>query len=125
MADVAAATVMERTVYLDLGGFDPAYKEGYWEDVDLAVRVRQAGLDVFLQPLSVVYHQEGGTFDAKANSSASLLRKDQLMAVNGYSMAIYLVECADVVNVRQHYPQDAALGNHVCGEDQTPSLQGC
>ena len=39
MADVADATVMERTVYLDLGGFDPAYKEGYWEDMDLAVRM--------------------------------------------------------------------------------------
>ena len=90
-ADVAAATVMERTVYLDLGGFDPAYKEGYWEDVDLAVRVRQAGLDVFLQPLSIVYHQGGGTFVANADSSASLSRKDQLMAVNG---AIFRERCA-------------------------------
>ena len=77
-------------MYLDLGGFDPAYKEGYWEDVDLAVRVRQAGLDVFLQPLSIVYHQEGGTFEATPDSAASLSRKDKLMAING---AIFRERC--------------------------------
>ena len=118
MAGVAAATVMERNVYLDLGGFDPAYKEGYWEDVDLAVRVRQAGLDVFLQPLSIVYHQEGGTFEATSDSAASLSRKDQLMAANGAIFrercvcqtllldpaSLYIVSRADAVNVRQQHP---------------------
>ena len=90
VAGVAAATVMERSVYLDLGGFDPGYKEGYWEDVDLAVRVRQAGLDVFLQSLSIFYHQDGGTFETTPDSAASLSRKDQLMAVIG---AIFSERC--------------------------------
>lgn len=81
---------MERTVYLDLGGFDLAYKEGDWQNVDLAVRVHQAGLDSFLQPLSIVYHQERCTFEASSDSAASLLRKDQLMAYDG---AIFRERC--------------------------------
>ena len=90
MAGAAVATVMERSVYLDLGGFDPAYKEGYREDVDLAVRVPQAGQELFLQPLSIVYHQEDGTFEANSDSAASLSFKDQLMAING---AIFRERC--------------------------------
>ena len=90
VAGVAAAIVMERIVYLDLGGFDPAYKTGYWENVDLAMRVRQAGLELFLQSLSIVYHQEGSTLEAGSESAAYLLRKYQLMAHN---RAIFLERC--------------------------------
>ena len=81
---------MGRNLYLDLGGFDSAYKGGYWENVDLAVRVRQAGWDVFLQPLSIVYHQEGGTFEADQDAAASLSRKAHLMA---HDRAIFRERC--------------------------------
>jgi len=87
---------MARDVFLRLGGFDAAYREGYWEDTDLAMRLRQAGLDVVLQPLSIVYHQEGATFGSGSLSAAAQSRKDKLMESNG---AIFRERCLLCINL--------------------------
>lgn len=42
-----------------LGGFDERYSPAYYEDTDLAYRIREAGRKVYVQPASVVVHQEG------------------------------------------------------------------
>lgn len=44
-----------------LGGFDDHYAPAYCEDADLAMRVRQAGREVWFQPRSRVVHYEGRT----------------------------------------------------------------
>jgi len=41
--------------------FDPRYAPAYYEDTDLAFKVRQAGYKVLYQPLSEVIHYEGAT----------------------------------------------------------------
>lgn len=53
----AACILMSRQLYFDVGAFDPRYKMGYYEDTDLAMAVRNAGLYVVYQPGAVVYHQ--------------------------------------------------------------------
>ena len=98
VAGTAAAIIMERKLYLDLGGFDPVYK-GHWESIDLAVRVRRAGHDLFLQPLSIVYHQQGSNFEANTDFAASLLRKDQLMA---HDRTIFHQRCVLIAWVLPH-----------------------
>ncbi len=40
----AACWLMRRSVFLELGGFDPAYAPAYFEDSDLALTVRARGL---------------------------------------------------------------------------------
>lgn len=57
----AASVVLPRSVWQDLGGFDPLYKPAYYEDTDLAFRVRARGLKVIIQPMSKVIHYEGVT----------------------------------------------------------------
>jgi GT2 family glycosyltransferase len=42
-----------------LGGFDERYEMAYYEDTDLAFRVREAGKRVVVQPLSQLIHFEG------------------------------------------------------------------
>jgi len=42
-----------------LRGFDDVYAPAYYEDTDLAFRVREAGYRVYFQPRSVVVHHEG------------------------------------------------------------------
>jgi glycosyltransferase involved in cell wall biosynthesis len=42
-----------------LGGFDGAYKPAYYEDTDLAFRVRAAGKRVYYQPQCTIVHFEG------------------------------------------------------------------
>ena len=54
-----AALAVPRALFAQLGGFDPAFRPGYYEDTDLAMRVREAGLAVRFQPASVVVHHEG------------------------------------------------------------------
>jgi GT2 family glycosyltransferase len=52
-----ACLVMERDVYLELGGFDEAYWNGY-EDVDLCYKARARGLRVIYEPSAVLIHYE-------------------------------------------------------------------
>jgi len=54
-----AALMVERTVFADLGGFDPRYAPAYFEDTDLCFRLRQIGLKTLYQPAARVVHHEG------------------------------------------------------------------
>ena len=56
-----ASIMIPRELFLSLGGFDAHYAPAYYEDTDLACRVRQAGREVFYQPLSTLVHYEGMT----------------------------------------------------------------
>jgi GT2 family glycosyltransferase len=57
----AAALMVPKTLFESVGGFDSRYAPGYYEDTDLAFKVRQAGYRVLYQPLSEVIHHEGAT----------------------------------------------------------------
>jgi GT2 family glycosyltransferase/glycosyltransferase involved in cell wall biosynthesis len=54
-----ASIALRRELFLRLGGFDSLYAPAYYEDTDLAMRVREEGLKVRYQPASVVVHHEG------------------------------------------------------------------
>lgn len=56
-----AAIAIPRAVFQSLGGFDPIYAPAYYEDTDLAFRLRAAGWRVLYQPAAVVVHIEGVT----------------------------------------------------------------
>ena len=57
----AAALMLPKALFESTGGFDSRYAPGYYEDTDLAFKVRQAGYRVLYQPLSEVIHYEGAT----------------------------------------------------------------
>ncbi|WP_282276415.1 glycosyltransferase, partial [Stenotrophomonas sp. PS02297] len=54
-----ASIMLPRTLWDELGGFDEHYIPAYYEDTDIAFRVRAAGYQVYMQPASVVVHYEG------------------------------------------------------------------
>ena len=57
---VSGASIMLRAeLWRELGGFDDQFAPAYYEDTDIAFRVRERGLKVYMQPLSVVVHYEG------------------------------------------------------------------
>jgi GT2 family glycosyltransferase len=56
-----AALMIPKALFESVGGFDSRYAPGYYEDTDLAFKVRQAGYKVLYQPLSEVIHYEGAT----------------------------------------------------------------
>ena len=56
-----AAVAIPRAIWEELSGFDDHFAPNYYEDTDLAFRVRKAGYRVLYQPLSRVVHFEGVT----------------------------------------------------------------
>jgi O-antigen biosynthesis protein len=54
-----AALAIHRHLFTRIGGFDTLYAPAYYEDTDLAFRVREAGYRVYYQPWSQVLHFEG------------------------------------------------------------------
>lgn len=56
-----AAIALPLALFNALGGFDAHYAPAYYEDTDLAFKVRAAGHQVIYQPASVVVHEEGAT----------------------------------------------------------------
>ncbi|MGH2724174.1 MAG: glycosyltransferase [Actinomycetota bacterium] len=62
----AACLLIRRSVFLDVGGFDPAYVPAYCEDVDLCLALRELGLRTVYEPRSDVVHVRFGSTDASA-----------------------------------------------------------
>nr|WP_294517718.1 methyltransferase domain-containing protein [uncultured Rhodopila sp.] len=54
-----AAIMLRREIWQQLGGFDELFLPAYYEDTDLAFRLRAAGLRVVYQPEAVIVHYEG------------------------------------------------------------------
>jgi GT2 family glycosyltransferase/glycosyltransferase involved in cell wall biosynthesis len=71
-----ACIALKTEYFLQIGAFDERYAPAYYEDTDLAFRVRESGLKVFIQPLSVVIHHEGIT---SGTDTASGAKKYQLI----------------------------------------------
>ncbi|NQZ96069.1 MAG: glycosyltransferase [Myxococcales bacterium] len=57
----AAAVLISADLFEELNGFDEIYSPAFYEDTDLAFRVRDAGWDVVCQPASTVIHFAGAT----------------------------------------------------------------
>jgi GT2 family glycosyltransferase len=54
-----ACIMLETRLFRELGGFDAHYAPAYYEDTDLAFRVRKMGLKVRIQPAALIVHHEG------------------------------------------------------------------
>jgi GT2 family glycosyltransferase len=50
-----------RSVFLELGGFDPAFAPFYWEDTDLGYRAWKRGHRILYDPTRAVEHDHQGT----------------------------------------------------------------
>jgi GT2 family glycosyltransferase len=67
----AACMAVRRSAFLSAGGFDPAYRVGYCEDVDLCFTLAELGLQVVYEPASKVVHARFGSSSRAAAYRAS------------------------------------------------------
>lgn len=56
-----AALAVRRELFAQVGGFSLAYGRGYFEDVDLCMKVKQAGYSIFYEPRAKFYHSVAST----------------------------------------------------------------
>lgn len=78
-----ACLAIRRQLFSDLGAFDEHYVPAYYEDTDLAFRVRAAGYQVYYQPQAVVTHFEGvasGTSTVTGIKHYQLINADKFRA---------------------------------------------
>jgi GT2 family glycosyltransferase len=57
----AAAWLLRRSVWDDLGGFDPGFAPAWWEDVDLCQRLYRSGSRLWVVPAARVVHLGGSS----------------------------------------------------------------
>lgn len=55
----AAALLVKRADFERVGGFDPIFEPAYFEDVDLQLRLRERGIQIWLEPHAIVLHHSG------------------------------------------------------------------
>lgn len=74
-----ACLAIMRSDWVALGGFDRAYTPAYYEDTDLAFRVRAAGQRVYYQPQCTIVHYEGissGTDETQGVKRHQVINKE-------------------------------------------------
>lgn len=78
----AAALLIRRSLFEELGGFDPAFGPAYYEDTDLCFRIRARGFEVVYQPGSEVVHLEGASngTDLDSGMKAHQVRNQEVFA---------------------------------------------
>lgn len=65
IATTGACLTIRRQLFNKVGGFDPVYGLGTWEDVDLCFKVRQAGHRIYVNTSAWGYHYTGSTSEKK------------------------------------------------------------
>lgn len=78
-----ASLMIRRSLFEALGGFDPLYAPAYYEDADLAFRLRAQGYSTLYQPRSEVVHIEGvshGTDPRAGIKAHQVLNQDRFVA---------------------------------------------
>ena len=113
-----ASIVIPRSLWEQLGGFDELFTPAYYEDTDLAFRVRQARYSVIYQPLSQVFHVEGTTSGTDVNAGIKHYQEVNRHkfverwknAIRGYGVR----ESTEEFSYRNHYRKRFALFIDAC-----------
>lgn len=107
-----AAIALRATLFAQLGGFDPLYAPAYYEDTDLAMKVRDAGLKVYYQPASVVVHFEGissGTDTSSGTKRYQVINQQKFLDRWRTQLAAHAAPGTDIVVAREHRRQKRVL----------------
>ena len=56
------AFLIRRSIFQEIGGFDPIFGRGYYEDIDLGRRIYERNWRIGVYPDSPIYHKGGGSF---------------------------------------------------------------
>lgn len=72
----AGSVLIKRVAWDEVGGFDDRYYPAYYEDVDLSLRIKQRGWEIWYQPRSVVRHARSSSTEPGFRSAISSLARD-------------------------------------------------
>ncbi|MFH0780611.1 MAG: glycosyltransferase family 2 protein [Pseudomonadota bacterium] len=97
-----ASLLIEKQIFDALGGFNEEYSPAYYEDVDLAFKIRAMGGKVYYQPASVVVHFEGISHGTDCNSGIKTYQNiNQKRLLNDWREILETEHFANGTNVFQ------------------------
>ena len=75
------AAAYRRRMFVELGGFDPLFRPGYYEDLDLSYRAWGRGWTVVYEPRSRAFHRESASMRERFGDKAKarLLYRNHLL----------------------------------------------
>ncbi len=100
----AASLLVERELFNRLGGFGSEFEPAYYEDVDLAFKIRALGRKVYYQPMSEVLHHEGktcGTDVASGMKAAQVINREKLCSKWGVALSEQYTNGVNVFRARE------------------------
>jgi GT2 family glycosyltransferase/glycosyltransferase involved in cell wall biosynthesis len=100
-----AAIAIRAALFAEFGGFDAHYAPAYYEDTDLAMKVRAAGRRVYYQPRSVVIHFEGissGTDISSGTKRFQVINQEKFLARWRETLAGHAAPGTDILVAREH-----------------------
>ena len=100
-----AAIAIPAALFNEFGGFDAHYAPAYYEDTDLAMKVRAAGRRVYYQPRSVVIHFEGissGTDTSSGTKRFQVINQEKFLARWREVLAGHAAPGTDILVAREH-----------------------
>jgi len=65
----ACSMLVQKDLFLGLGGFDERFSPGYYEDPELCERLKEKGYTNYVQPSSILIHVEGASFGKESFSN--------------------------------------------------------
>lgn len=80
------AFLIRRSVFQEVGGFDPAFGRGYYEDIDLGRRIDQQNWRMGVLPDTHIYHKGGGSF-GRSWAYRALKRRSRTLYFSRYPNA--------------------------------------
>ena len=80
------AFLIRRDVFQKIGGFDPVFGRGYYEDIDLGRRLDLLGWRMGVHPNARIYHKGGGSF-GRSLSYLELVRHNRSLYFSRYPNA--------------------------------------
>lgn len=80
------AILIRRDVFQEIGGFDPVFGRGYYEDIDLGRRLDLHGWRFGIHPDAYIYHKKKGSF-GNGRSQKQLAWRNRAFYLSRYSGA--------------------------------------
>lgn len=99
----AATLLVDKSKFLEVGGFDEEYVYGY-EDVDLSLKFLKKGYDNIYCPKSMLFHYEFGSQEKSTKRETKLRRlKNKEIFNKKWKNSLYNTYLLDKINVNNFY----------------------
>jgi GT2 family glycosyltransferase len=112
-----AAIALPTALFRQLGGFDTRYAPAYYEDTDLAMQVRAAGMRVLYQPASLVVHFEGVSSGTDINAGVKAhqaINQRTFFARWRHELASHPTTAGDIQRASDHRARKRVLVIDAC-----------